>query len=277
MSKQTNIQWAHSSLNLMMGCDGCELWNAKANRFICYAGNQTARYAGMQGWPKSFEEPKLFIERLSPALRWGAPTDLENEKKPWMAGMPRLIFLNDMGDTFTESLPLGWMRPIMPLLAASQHHFLILTKRPKRMAEFSQETPFPPNVWPGTTVTSAKTIRRVELLSQVQGGGPKFVSFEPVWDDIRWQDVPMIREMQWIIIGGESADTKESATLTRLQAIDNAILTCRHLGLRVFVKQLGSNVEGMTLEHHHGGDWDEWPAHLRVREMPALTHQSRLF
>lgn len=26
MSKNTNIQWCHSTVNPVMGCDGCELW-----------------------------------------------------------------------------------------------------------------------------------------------------------------------------------------------------------------------------------------------------------
>jgi hypothetical protein len=40
----------------------------------------------------------------------------------------------------------------------------------------------------------------------------------------------------------------------------------------VFVKQLGSRpAEGdarLRLRDGHGGDWSEWPADLRVREMP---------
>ena len=28
MGEQTAIQWADSTLNLSMGCDGCELWRA---------------------------------------------------------------------------------------------------------------------------------------------------------------------------------------------------------------------------------------------------------
>ena len=26
--KNTNIQWCHSTINPVMGCDGCELWRA---------------------------------------------------------------------------------------------------------------------------------------------------------------------------------------------------------------------------------------------------------
>jgi protein gp37 len=42
MSKSTAIQWCDSSVNPVMGCAGCELWNGK--RKICYAGNLHVRY-----------------------------------------------------------------------------------------------------------------------------------------------------------------------------------------------------------------------------------------
>lgn len=95
-----------------MGCDGCELWNNK--RRICYAGRQTEGRTGFKGWPKGgFSEPELFLDRLEPALKWGPPTAGENEHKPWLNGLPRIIFLNDMGDTFSKKLPQNWMAPIL--------------------------------------------------------------------------------------------------------------------------------------------------------------------
>ena len=36
MGDKSTIQWCDSTLNLQMGCDGCELWNH--SRRICYAG-----------------------------------------------------------------------------------------------------------------------------------------------------------------------------------------------------------------------------------------------
>src|SRR5690242_2116818 len=106
MGIATDIEWCDSTLNLEMGCDGCELWNPKAGINICYAGQVTERWGGKRGWPDSFEEPKLFLDRLEPALAWPDLTGKERPHKPWLDGLPRLIFLNDMGDTFTESLPL---------------------------------------------------------------------------------------------------------------------------------------------------------------------------
>jgi len=103
MPKDTNIHWCDSSVNLMMGCDGCELWREGSRH--CYAGTLTLRHAGRKGWPESFDRPRLFPERLAGALRWPDLTGTARPGKPWLDGLPRVVFVNDMGDTFTESLP----------------------------------------------------------------------------------------------------------------------------------------------------------------------------
>lgn len=45
----------------------------------------------------------------------------------------------------------------------------------------------------------------------------------------------------------------------------------------VFVKQLGAVVVNREcvqhpLKHPKGGDWNEWPDDLRVREFPEVAH-----
>jgi hypothetical protein len=41
-----------------------------------------------------------------------------------------------MGDAWTKSLPLDWMKPYISRLAASPHFYLALTKNHKRMIRF---------------------------------------------------------------------------------------------------------------------------------------------
>lgn len=272
MSKQTNIQYAHSSCNLQMGCSGCELWNKE--RKSCYAGKQTAKWGGRKGWPRVFEEPTLFIERLDECLKWGPPTDAENAAKPWIPkSMPRIVFLNDMGDTFDAKLPLNWLAPLLPLLAKSAHQFLILTKRPSRFAEFAKRFPLPSNVWPGTTITSAATAKRADFIREIDSGGPHYLSVEPIWGEIPFD---VYQGFQWVQFGGESADLKEGEPCneTRLEWITRGIDWAHHAGAKVFVKQLGTlpyiDRVKLTLKDNHGGNWDEWPEQFRVREYPYV-------
>lgn len=173
-------EYCDSSLNLMQGCDGCELWTpARGNRH-CYAGAMTNIYKGRKGWPSAFELPELFLERLDAARKWKDLTGQHRPHKPWLDGRPRVVFLNDMGDTFTESLPIDWMAPLLPRLADSPHVYMLLTKRASRMLEFTRMHPLPPNVWPGVSVTTQATVRRVDDLLKIASGGPKWISAEPL-------------------------------------------------------------------------------------------------
>lgn len=286
MSRNTRIQWADSTLNLQMGCDGCELWNA--TRRVCYAGVMTDHEThGAKGWPKRFDEPELFLDRLPEALKWGDLTGDARPDKPWMDGLPRIVFLNDMGDTFSKKLPLDWLAPLLPAMGASRHQWLLLTKRPSRAVEFSRQHPFPPNFWLGTSVTSNATKARAAQLRQVEGGGPRFVSFEPLWENL---DHDVFEGLSWAIFGGESGSltsagsTRPSAGRTNLEWILNGVKAARHAGARAFVKQLGTKpyfrawIEGQgerevnfPVKDSHGGEMREWPGELRVREMPILN------
>lgn len=291
VGKDTSIQWADSSLNLQAGCDGCELWNSRVRK--CYAGrmidggNGSNGYRGLKGWPASFNKPELFLDRLEPALKWKDLTGTERKDKPWLNGLPRIIFLNDMGDTFSKLLPANWMAPILPRLAESPHQFLILTKRPSRLADFAKQYPLPKNVWPGTTITDDASAFRADHLRSIKSGGPKFLSVEPIWGHI---PCLTFREIPWVIIGGESGDS--DVTPTNLDWIATAMMNARNAGAAVFVKQLGSNayfhssgLKKVYDEEHkvpfetndsHGGEWNEWPMAFRERHMPKIEVQGVL-
>src|SRR5215467_10210005 len=99
MAKGTKIEWADDTVNAEMGCDGCELWDPKNKVRICYAGLQTERMLSkgpLKGWPPTFDQPKIFPGRIATAARWKDLTGTVRENKPWLNGLPRTIFVNDM-------------------------------------------------------------------------------------------------------------------------------------------------------------------------------------
>jgi hypothetical protein len=57
MPQHTPIPWCDSAVNLMMGCDVCEMWNPAVGVRACYAGVMTENRAGRPGWPESFGRP----------------------------------------------------------------------------------------------------------------------------------------------------------------------------------------------------------------------------
>lgn len=75
--------------------------------------------------------------------------------------------------------------------------------------------------------------------------------------------------LHWIIVGGESG---KDARPFHLEWADGIVNQCRAAGVACFVKQLGSQPMSSGYPHQlhdrKGGDADEWPARLAVREMP---------
>lgn len=267
MGKETNIEWCDSTLNLQMGCDGCELWNEATGVKRCYAGILTERYGGKsKGYPARFTEPDLFPARLKEALRWPDLTGQERADKPWLNGYPRLVFLNDMGDTFTESLPLMWLAEHIPALAASRHIYILLTKRPQRMLEFwsfwcynAGELPIPPNFWLLTSVTSAANVGRIGPLLKLRGLDASVlgVSYEPTWGPLDFFELVKAK-LDWIIAGGESGPKAPPANPRWFRGVLNACgphtIDGRSVLTPFFFKQ-----------------WGEWMPWNITREFSVLT------
>lgn len=258
MARETKIEWADSTLNLQMGCDGCELWNEKTGERKCYAGQITERYGGKPGWPDSFTQPKLFLERLTQLLKWPDLTGKPRKDKPWLNGYPRMVFLDDMGDTFTESLPLNWLaqpwtngESPLDLMGRTPHVYMLLTKRSNRMRQFSKRHPFPGNFWLFTSVTDKSTIGRVADLLQVRGGSIRGVSYEPALGPVDFgcrnplcpHDPSTCQSdycpcaLDLIIVGGESGP---GARPLDIRWARDTVRQCKAAGVACFVKQLGA-------------------------------------
>lgn len=260
MSKDTNIEWPDSTLNPQMGCNGCELWNPKKKIFKCYAGQLTNRYGGKsKGYPVAFDQPSLFLHRLLDAEKWSDLTGTDREDKPWLNGLPRLIFLNDMGDTFTESLPLDWLsrpdaildgRAPLEVLAGMKAIIMLLTKRPSRMRRFFEYRRVPDNFILMTSVTSMATIGRLKDLQAISA--PWYgVSYEPAWGPVRfpkWLDL--------VIFGGESGPGRTAPDLSWARTVRDDCATNEQA---FFMKQVDKVIP--------------IPSDLLVRQMTPFTLQ----
>lgn len=270
---QTDIQWCDSTLNLQMGCAGCELWNPVRGVRKCYAGNHTFRMLAkgpVRGWPKAFGQPEVFPRRMDEAEKWTDLTGTKRPDKPWLDDLPRMIFLNDMGDTFTGGLDPNWLAPFLPRMAKTPHVYLILTKRVRLMKEFFDKHPCPPNVGVGTSVTNGSTaVERLTTLGHVAATW-HFVSVEPMWDLINLR--PYLSWLKWCIFGGESG---KEPTPCEVDWLRHEIVDCRAFDVPCFIKQLGGHPidqrRRLALKDSHGGDWSEWPHGLQVRQMPRAV------
>ncbi len=298
MGKDTDIQWSDSTVNPTTGCDGCELWDV-IKKGPCYAGNyHETRMA--RSLPKlyapDFTEVRMIPGRMAKAAAWSDLTGTDRPEKPWLDGRPRVIFVEDMGDLFSRAVTFDFLKAELIDVALSpkgaRHIWMVLTKRPGRLGKFATwlratfGLVWPENIWVGTSVTNAATLKRVDKLMMVPAS-TRFLSVEPLiesiplapwfsqefWDMGEPGDCPAFR---LVIVGGESDQPGHDARPFEVDWGIELLADSDVPGVSFFWKQMGSNLidshgERIKLRDSHGGDWDEWPLHLRVREFPQVA------
>lgn len=124
MSTSTSIEWTDVSWNPVRGCSlvsaGC------AN---CYAMKFAHRFSGAG-------KPYEGLTELGPhGPRWTGKIQLVSEAldEPLHWKKPRRIFVNSMSDLFHEDVPDAFIASVYAVMvAAYQHDFQALTKRPER-------------------------------------------------------------------------------------------------------------------------------------------------
>jgi protein gp37 len=165
MSNNTPVQWTDSTINPTKGCDGCELWNERERS--CYAGVFTNRFGKSNpGLATDFDIVEMAPGCMIEAAGWSDRTGKSRPKKPWLNGLPRLVFVGDMADNLSESIPFVYLHEEIILSVSSEagqrHHWQWLTKQPRRLAEFSEwlksrSISWPANLWVGTSLTTQPT------------------------------------------------------------------------------------------------------------------------
>lgn len=267
MGEACDIGWCDSTVNPVMGCDGCELWTEKKR--TCYAGVLTERHAGEAGWPDAFTDPKLFPGRMAKAARWKDLRGVARSDKPWIPpAMPRLVFISDMGDALSRPVPFEFLwSEVVLTVAAWPHVGLWLTKQPRRMAEFSRwlvdnGQEWPVNLWAGTSVTTqSRWHRAVELMEVGDDRTVRFLSLEPLLERVHilGQTAPNLGEVQafghvwsesnvryeqmfkprihWAIGGLESGAGRADTGTAGLSALHGLALECKAVGVPFFCKQ----------------------------------------
>jgi protein gp37 len=153
----------------------------------------------------------------------------------------------------------------------------------------------PRNVWLGVSVENqAMADRRIPELLQIPAK-VRFVSYEPALEAVDfhlWKsgiqhrddftgnpsDPTWMDQVTWVIVGGESGP---QARPFNIEWARSTIAQCKEAGVACFVKQMGNDIRygpnnTVPPEKFHdnkGGDMDEWPEDLRVREWPSTQHQ----
>jgi len=233
------------------------------------------------GYAPTFEEVTTFDDRVKEVAREPDLRGKDDPDRPWINGLPRLIFVSDMGDAFSRKSDFGFLKRevIEPIQSddGRRHLWLWLTKQPARMAEFAAEIGgLPDNVCAMATVTGPETLDRIADLKRVKAK-MRGLSLEPLWERIPPSELDL-KGIDWVIGGGESGSTKWAREFP-LEWAEELRDHCAANGVAFFLKQLGRNPtrngEVIRLTDSHGGDWDEWDEALRVRAFPRSFHDYR--
>jgi len=148
----------------------------------CWAKAMSIRLAGMG--VKGYDKTVPFKVVTCP----------ERLNEPLKVKKPSRIGVSFMGDLFHNDVPFEFIKKIWNIAsAARQHTFLFLTKRPKRMLEFTQYMAgmddisiahWPRNCWLGVSCENQRTAdERIPILLQIPAD-VRFVSVEPMLGEV---------------------------------------------------------------------------------------------
>ncbi len=172
--------------------------------------------------------------------------------------------------------------------------------RPEMIPDNKERVPWPlPNVMLGVSCEDQATAdERIPLLLQTPAA-VRFVSAEPLLEAVdlkpgwlRWPGTMLDHALDWVIVGGESGPGARPCDVEWIRSI---VEQCVEAGTACFVKQIGANAihgrfcepfyqdvpsrmrghicktedEPLELRDRKGGDINEWPEDLRVRQFPG--------
>jgi len=249
MAQESKIQWTDATWNPAVGCtkvdEDCK---------FCYMYRESL--SGTRYDPKVIRRTKTVFNL------------------PMKLKQPSKIFTSSLTDFFHEALDSYRDECWEIIRKCPQHTFQILTKRPERIFDNlpSDWKNGYKNVWLGTSIGSQAAMHRIHHLLPIPAK-VRFVSFEPMHGPIDMNlDISDLIRLDWAIIGGESGNNvgKYRFRECKIEWIESLIQDLTPTSA-IFIKQLGTHLaKELKLTDRHGGNMDEFPKHLQIRNFPKI-------
>lgn len=245
--------------------------------------------------PLRWQKPRrIFVNSMSDLFHDGVPDEYIDRvfAVMWAAERHTFQVLTKRAERMRAYMTTPGLRQRWATAAA------IETTGGDRLHDRIMQADMPPNVWLGVSVEDQRAAERriPDLLATP--AAVRFLSVEPLLGPVRLDRVAedemgatydALRggmsggspgdmggpRVDWVIVGGESG---RNARYCNRGWIRKIVEQCEAAGTACFVKQLGSCCvhersyeEPEIVEHRHpkGGDIDEWPEELRVRQFPV--------
>ncbi|NEZ65627.1 DUF5131 family protein [Leptolyngbyaceae cyanobacterium CCMR0082] len=260
----TQISWCDATWNPWIGC-------SKVSPLCthCYAEEMMDyRYHRVQ-WGDEGTRDRTSEANWKLPYRW-------NRKAAKDPDAPRRVFCASLADFFEDRPELQpWREDAWKVIQETPHLiWLVLTKRPAQAADFLkvQET-IPKGFWLGCSIgTQDEVEKHFEAIKAISQYAPIFLSLEPLLEQIDITRYLVELPRLWVIAGGESGPKARETSVNALMKVSE---DCAEHEVLFFLKQLGKrpvwNGELMPLADSKGGNWDEWPSYLRIRQLPEFS------
>lgn len=304
MGQKSSIQWTDGTWNVARGCTkvsrGCDFCYMMRDSFDGHRYNpeQVVKTISVFDAPLKWQRQRNALDQ-----KWrktgGTLSEKESLKLTQLMNTKR-VFTSSLTDVFHPDID-SFRDEIWAIIRqCPEFDFQILTKRIERVKDLlpADWGNGYPNVWIGCTMEDQEAFdNRILILLSIPAV-VRFISAEPLLSEIDMKypksifpngpqmccsgdqcgclgmptEPPLIYGIDWVIIGGESGnDTGQwKYRKSRLEWYESIINQCKEYHVPVFMKQLGTWLakKEMNLHDRHGGEIDEWPDHLKIREFP---------
>lgn len=243
MGETTKISWTEHTVNFWVGCravsEGCDR---------CYAKVLVEKWGGD-------------FANVHKTKTWNDP--IKWQKEAAKLGAHVMVFTCSLSDFFIQDAD-PWRPDVWKIIHDTPNlMYQILTKRPDLVAKrlpADWGTGYP-NVWLGVSVESKAFLKRMDVLRDIPAR-VRFVSAEPLLEDICPELKSHVKGFHQIIVGGESGNNSKNFRPMDPQWARNILKVCRAKGVAFFFKQssavrteMGTNLDG--IEYHEYPDIPE--------------------
>lgn len=284
MAETTRIAWTDATFNPWVGCTkvgpGCD---------HCYAEAANNRFHDGANWG-----PGAPRARTSPG-NWNKPRTWNRHKAegtkffPGRKGepvpIPLWVFCASQADVFDNEVDPAWRADLWRLIRETPMlRWQLVTKRVGNVAKM---LPFGRGKEAPEFYAHVGVIATAVNQTEFDRDGPKLRELKTHYG-VRWVGLSIEPQLgpvaigyrsgewlDWVISGGESRQGSGQPRPYHIHWADHLAAQCLVSGIPFFVKQLGDAPysEGRLISERFTGaakDPDEWPARLRIQQMPRV-------
>jgi protein gp37 len=186
----------------------------------------------------------LKFDNNAKPVAWNGEVSLRHRllDKPLHWKKPRRIFVCSMSDLFHPKVPFDFINKVFDVIRRTPDHtYQILTKRPKRMADFIYQAYGVnhklDNAWLGVSISTEAEMWKAKILTDIPAA-VRFISFEPLLEDIKNIPTEVMDRLGWGVIGCESGPKRREFDNNWALGL---VADFHHFNKPVFVKQISVN------------------------------------